>query len=142
MSDFPFEKPEEEVATVEEAVTTDAPQAEEVTEKKAKKSIKRKATREIEPADIKYVLGNVRDKSYQEMAETLKLTKFQVNRILMDIKKNLRENAKGDPTKEAKVESYIEQHLSRTNVTRGGGGKSGKVREALDTVIEDILAGL
>ena len=147
MSDFPFEKPEE--IEVETESAPEIPQAsveeklsDEPKEKKAKKTIERKATREIEAEDIKYVLANVREKSYLEMAEKLDLTKFQVNRILMDIKKNLRENAKGDPTKEAKVENYIDNHLSRTNVTRGGGTKGGKVREALDNVIEDILAGL
>lgn len=75
------------------------------------------------------------------MAEKRGLTKSQINRILMEIKKGLRADAKGDAAKEAKVEAFIKEKLSRPEDAVGNKG-GGKVRNALNNVISDILGNL
>ncbi|MFW6243116.1 MAG: helix-turn-helix domain-containing protein, partial [bacterium] len=70
---------------------------------KPKKERKTKA-KEMTPEHIQFVLGNVKNMSYTEMAEKTGLTKHQVNRILMDTKKNLRENTPEGSHERAKVE--------------------------------------
>ncbi len=101
--------------------------------------------KEIEQSDIQFVIKNVRSKSYQDMAEELNLTKSQINRILMDIKKTLRENAKGDEVKEKKVEEYISENLTRekSSIKRGGGvKKQSEIRTSIDEIVGDIMKDL
>jgi len=101
--------------------------------------------KEIEQSDIQFVIKNVRSKSYQDMAEELNLTKYQINRILMDIKKTLRENAKGDELKEKKVEEYISENLTRekSSIKRGGGAKKqSEIRTSIDEIVGDIMKDL
>ncbi len=101
--------------------------------------------KEIEQSDIQFVIKNVRSKSYQDMAEELNLTKYQINRILMDIKKTLRENAKGDEVKEKKVEEYISENLTRekSSIKRGGGvKKQSEIRTSIDEIVGDIMKDL
>ncbi len=104
---------------------------------KKKKTAVRKTKKEIEPSDIQFVIKNVKSKSYQDMADELNLTKSQINRILMDIKKTLRENTKGDEVKEKKVEKYITE-----NLTRSGEKRTGKVREAIKNIVDEITSKL
>ena len=101
--------------------------------------------KEIEQSDIQFVIKNVRSKSYQDMADELNLTKSQINRILMDIKKTLRENAKGDEVKEKKVEEYISENLTRekSSIKRGGGvKKQSEIRTSIDEIVGDIMKDL
>lgn len=108
-------------------------------EKKEKKS----RAKEMSPEHIQFVLSNVKNMSYTEMAEKTGLTKHQVNRILMDTKKNLRENtAEGSPERE-KVEEYIKNNLSRPEDSRpGAGSRSSKVKETLNNTANDIMKQL
>lgn len=107
-----------------------------------KKKVERKATRIINKDDIQYVCSNVKTMSYNEMAEKRGLTRHQVNRILMDIKAQLRESAGEDDAKKQKVEAYIQEHLSRPEDSRVGAKKGSPVRDAMDDVVADILGSL
>ena len=107
-----------------------------------KKKVERKATRIINKDDIQFVCQNVKTMSYNEMAEKRGLTRHQVNRILMDIKSQLRESAGDDKAKQEKVESYIQQFLSRPEDSRVGAKKGSPVRDAMDDVVADILGNL
>ncbi len=131
-SEAPETTPAEAAAPAEEA----AP----VKEKKARK----KPNRQMTDEDIKFILENVRNMSYSEIAEARGLTKFQVNRVLMETKKKLREAAGDDEAKKAKVEEYIKTHLSRPEDSRPGGGRgrTSKVKSTIDSVVGDILSGL
>jgi len=93
-------------AVAPQAVAPVAPQAAPVVEEKVRKKQVRKATKMIDEEDIVFVCANVQKMSYLDMAQARNLTKFQVNRILMDTKKKLRIAAKGTP-KEALVEEHI-----------------------------------
>ena len=128
MAEFPFIKPDEEIDD-DNIVIEDN---EKVDDNNAKK---KKTKKEIEPSDIQFVIKNIRSKSYQDMAEELNLTKSQINRILMDIKKTLRENAKGDELKEKKVEEYITE-----NLTRSGEKRTGKIRETIKNIVNQITS--
>ena len=128
---------------------TEAPQAapqasagDESAEKKPRKKVERKATREINQDDINYVLTNIKNQSYKEMADHLGLTKSQINRILMETKKNLRERAKGNEEAMAKVEQFIKEKLSRPEDAFGGTKKNAAVRNAINSVVEDIISSL
>jgi len=93
---------------------------------------------------VKQIIALVKDHSYSQIAETVGVTKFQVNRVLMATKVQLRENAKGDAAKLAKVEEYIKTYLNRPEDSRPGkgGARGGKVKGALDSVVGDILASI
>ena len=114
----------------------------------AKKKVERKATRQINKDDILYVCKNVTTMSYNDMAEKLGLTRHQVNRILMDTKKTLRDSYKDDDgkvvdeAKKAKVEEYIASKLSRPEDSRVGSKKGSPVRDAMNDVVSEILGNL
>jgi hypothetical protein len=121
-----------------------APAAEAAPEKK---KIERKATRTINKDDIQFVCANVKGMSYNDMAEKRGLTRHQVNRILMDIKGQLRksyvdENGNEDAAKKEQIEGYIAQVLSRPEDSRVGAKKGSPVRDAMNDVVGEILAGL
>lgn len=112
-----------------------------------KKKIERKATRTISKDDIKFVCANVKGMSYNDMAEKRGLTRHQVNRILMDIKGQLRksyvnEQGQEDPAKKETIEAYIAQHLSRPEDSRVGAKKGSPVRDAMNDVVSEILGNL
>lgn len=128
-------------AAAPQAAAPAAPEAPE------KKKIVRKATRTINKDDIQFVCANVKGMSYNDMAEKLGLTRHQVNRILMDIKSQLRksflnEDGSEDPKKKETVESYIAQVLSRPEDSRVGAKKGSPVRDAMNDVVSEILNGL
>jgi beta-N-acetylglucosaminidase len=132
------------VTQIETSATEEAPQAETSTSttEKSKRTVNRQATRMIKPEDIEFVMKNVRTMSYSEMAEKLGLTRHQVNRILMDIKKGLREEAK-KTGKVKEVEKFIKEHLSRPEDSRPGGQKGGgAVKNAIDATVSNILKNL
>ncbi len=162
---FPFNKPGEEatdqaaapaapaatapVAPAAPAATTPveaAPDAQvapaDAPVEKVRKKHTRTATKEIEQEDINFVIANVRTMSYKDMAESRTLTKYQVNRILMDVKKGLRTQAGEDAEKLAKVEEYIKSTLSRPDDAGVGKKGGGKVRKSLNNAVADILANL
>ena len=121
---------------------TTAPQAKAAATEKPKRTVNRQATRMIKPEDIEFVMKNVKTMSYSEMAEKLGLTRHQVNRILMDIKKGLREEAK-KTGKVKEVEKFIKEHLSRPEDSRPGGQKGGgAVKNAIDATVSNILKNL
>ncbi len=158
---FPFQKPTEEatpvadtkvevpVATTEEvavppveaapvaAAVQEAPVAEKA---KVKRTAVRKATKIIDKEDIEFVCGNIKTMSYAELATARTLTKSQVNRILMDIKKKMRKGA----TEENKdsVEAYILDNLTRPDGCGVGKKGAGKVETSLNSVVDDILGSL
>lgn len=112
-----------------------------------KKKIDRKATRTINKDDIQFVCANVKGMSYNDMAEKLGLTRHQVNRILMDIKSQLRKsyvdaNGNEDAKKKEQIEGYIAQVLSRPEDSRVGAKKGSPVRDAMNDVVSEILNGL
>ncbi len=79
--------------------------------------------------------------SYNDMAEACGLTKFQVNRILMEIKKGIREKAKGNEAAEMAAEKFIKENLSRPEDSGPGKG-GGKVKNALNTAVDNIIGNL
>jgi len=114
---------------------------------KVKKTIERKATRTINKDDILFVCQNVKGMSYNDMAEKLGLTRHQVNRILMDIKAQLRKsfiNADGveDPARKEIIEKHIATNLSRPEDSRVGAKKGSPVRDAMNDVVSEILGNL
>jgi len=116
------------------------PQAEGATEEASKKERKKKA-REMTPEDVDFVVENIKTKSYTEIAEERGLTRHQVNRVLMDIKKDLRSQyPEGTPERE-KIEEYIKSKLTRPEETRpgAGGGKKSGVKNALKSRSTSIL---
>jgi 3-oxoacyl-ACP reductase-like protein len=133
---------QEQPAAAAAPAAPEAPAAEAAAPAPEKKKVERKATRIINKDDIQFVCANVKGMSYNEMAEKRGLTRHQVNRILMDIKAQLRESAGEDAAKKEKVESYIQQHLSRPEDSRVGAKKGSPVRDAMDDVVADILGNL
>ncbi len=115
-------------------------------EKKAKKADGERKTpaKAMNPEQIQQVLSMVKDNSYTAIGEALGITKHQVNRVLMEVKKNLINNSKDDPIKKAKVDAYIKEFLSRPEDSKPGssGPKGGKVKNALNDIVGNILAGL
>lgn len=105
---------------------------------------KRSAAKMMTEEQMRQVLALIKDKSYTEIANELGITKHQVNRVLMDVKKILKAKAESDPEKAAKIEAFIKENLSRPAETRPGvkGAKGGKVKKALNDIVGDILAGL
>ena len=115
--------------------------------KKAKKVAdgeRKTPAKAMNPDQIKEVLAMVKDFSYSEIAEKLGITRHQVNRVLMEVKGILKKNAEGDPAKMAKVDAYIKEHLSRPEDSRPGstGPKGGKVKNVLNDIVGNIMAGL
>lgn len=121
----------------------------------------------ISQEHIKFVRQNVKKMGYTEMAEQLGITRNQINRILQTLKEGMRgaavqadpnaygtkENKKGETVYDwsqpksdmaKKVEAKIESDLSRPAESRPGAGGSGggKVQQALDSELEDLLKDL
>ena len=142
---IPFPTPgatKPEPTTEPQEVPTAAPEVATTTEaKKEKRKVERKATRNITQNDINFVINNIKNMSYGEMAEKLGLTRHQVNRILMDLKKALREEAK-KTGREEQVERYIKEHLSRPEEARVGSKKEGEVKKAVSNTVANILNSL
>jgi hypothetical protein len=129
-------------AAVVEGAPTEAP---------AKKERKKQAAGErktpapaMNAEQIANIIKLIPTTSYGDIATQLGITKFQVNRVLMDTKKKLREAAGADVEKLAKVNAYIDTNLSRPEDSRpgGGGAREGKVAKALDDIVGNILNGL
>lgn len=142
MAQFPFAKPKADAP----AAAAPAAAPAEAKEKKAKKSgeDRKKPATQMTAEQVKQILSLVKDNSYTSIAEQVGVTKFQVNRVLMSTKKQLREAAAGDAAKLAKVEAYIKEYLSRPEDTLPGhgGGRGGKVKGALDSIVGDILSSI
>lgn len=121
----------------------------------------------ITPEQIKFVKQNVKSMGYQEMADQLGVSRNQVNRILQQLKKGMREkviedaknqgtepyalNDKGkydynQPQTEMakKVENKVKNELSRPEDTRPGAGRKGggTVQNTLNQEVEDLLSDL
>ena len=151
MAQFPFAAKKEaapaaavEGAPVAAEAVPAATKAPKVKGKKASGEDRKKPAAQMTPEQVKQILTLIKDHSYTETATMVGVTKFQVNRVLMNTKKSLREAAAGDPAKEAKVETYIKTYLSRPEDTLPGhgGARGGKVKGALDSEVNDILASL
>lgn len=159
-----------------EAIENDANEATEAAPKKGKKDKGERKPRQrsevmISPEHISYVRDHVKDESYTQMAEKLGITPNQVNRILQEMKKRLRNRAmemaaaagtdayakKGTNDKGAtlwdfdqpltdaakKVEEKIMKDLSRPADVRVGGAKGGgAVSQALGSEVDSILSDL
>lgn len=152
MANFPFPpKAKTTEATPAESPVTSTTTAEAAPTAATKaKGVKKSGENRKKPApvmnqeQIKQIIAMVKDHSYAQIAEAVGVTKFQVNRVLMNSKEYLRKAAEGDPVKLAKVEEFIKTHLSRPEDTLPGkgGARGGKVKNALDNVVADILASL
>lgn len=117
---------------------------EETTVKKQRKhSDKERKTpnRQMNDEDIKFIVANIRNMSYTEIANARGLTKHQVNRVLMTVKKDLRQAVANDPDKLAAVDAYIAEQLTRPEEAQVA-GRGAKVQISIDSVVSDILAGL
>jgi len=143
MANFPFPPKAKAVpeAVAPEVVT---PAVEKAPKQKKSGADRKKPAPAMTPDQVKQIIALVKDHSYSQIAETVGVTKFQVNRILMATKTQLRESAKGDAVKLAKVEEYIKTYLNRPEDSRPGkgGARGGKVKGALDNVVGDILASI
>lgn len=156
------------VATVaqpveEETVMEEVETPVEVAPKKEKKEKKVKAdgterktpNRQMVPEDMEYIVANVKNKSYTQMADDCGITKHQVNRVLMTVKQQMRDacatakDADGkvtayDDVALVKVEAYIKENLSRPEDTRPGPGRSGAgrasvVKDSIGDIVGNIL---
>jgi len=150
-------KPMAEEATVEELEEVEDP----------KKEKKTRNSKMLDPESIKFIRQNVKNMTYTEMAEKRGLTKHQVNRTLQYLKEQLRihavntdgekaygtkQNKKGEDVYDwsnplsataKKVEKKIEDEMSRPAESRpGGGGGGGKVKQALDAELDELLGDL
>lgn len=143
MANFPF-PPKAKAAPEAAAPETAAPATEKAPKQKKSGADRKKPAPAMTSEQVKQIIALVKDHSYSQIAETVGVTKFQVNRVLMATKVQLRENAKGDAAKLAKVEEYIKTYLNRPEDSRPGkgGGRGGKVKGALDSVVGDILASI
>lgn len=152
--------------SVEETVKVDEVETEETTEEeKPMKEETKRNTKTLDAESIRFIRQNVREMTYAEMAEKLGLSKHQVNRALQYLKEQMRkhaldtddaaygkkQNSKGEdvpdwsnPLSEIakKVETKIENEMSRPAQSRPGGGGGGKVKKALDAELDDLLADL
>ena len=148
MAQFPFAKPKDATAAAPAAPAAEAAPAEAKAPKvkgvKKSGEDRKKPATQMNAEQVKQILTLVKDNSYTQIAEQVGVTKFQVNRVLMSTKKQLRESAASDPAKLAKVDAYIKEYLSRPEDTLPGhgGGRGGKVKGALDNVVGDILASI
>lgn len=168
MSTFtpPFAANTEATATPTAAPTAAPAVTETTVAPKEKKESKPRSEVMISDEHIKFVKDNVKTMGYKEMAEHLGISKNQVNRILQELKKMLRDiaierskpaeayaqngvNKKGgikwdyntpltDIAK--KVEDKIDNTLSRPEDARPGAGKGGQVSAALKSGVDDILS--
>lgn len=138
-----FMKKKEDVPAVENVPTTESAPTSDAPEAKDKKPRQPKA-KEMTAEQIAFVHENVTKMSYTEMAEKTGLTKHQVNRILMELKKILREQAGENTEAREKVEKFIAEHLSRPEDTRpgGGAGRNSNVKGELKNRANNILAQL
>jgi len=146
----------------------DAPAPVEVAPDEKKKQV-RLATKIIGNDEITFVVQNVAKMGYKEMGEKIGLTKHQVNRILQTLKEGLRKSAidgagaagekaygerttkKGDIKADynspltdlaQKVENKILKSLSRPADSQPGSKGGGKAKQALDSTLDAMLAGL
>ncbi|HQF36546.1 MAG TPA: hypothetical protein PLL26_02790 [Candidatus Dojkabacteria bacterium] len=147
MAQFPFAKPKDAPAAAPTATPAPAAPAAEVPKTKGVKKSgedRKKPAAQMTSDQVKQILSLVKTSSYSEIAEKVGVTKFQVNRVLMSTKKQLREAAAGDAAKLAKVEAYIKEYLSRPEDTLPGkgGARGGKVKGAVDSLVGDILASI
>lgn len=143
----PVVKPpvEEQPQIFEEEETTMTEEIATVEKKTRRHSDKERKTpnRQMNDEDIKFVAANIRNMSYTEIANARGLTKHQVNRVLMKVKKDLRQAVADDPVKLASVNAYIAEQLTRPEDTQvAGRGRSAKVQESIDSVVSDILSSL
>jgi len=164
------EEVETEEVETEEVETEEAEETEKETpmveeEKKEVKEKKKRNTKQLDQSSITFIVNNVKSMSYTEMADQLGLTKHQVNRTLQYLKEELRKHALNDDDgaygtkknkkgedvydwsqpisdKAKKIEKKIEDKLSRPAASRVGGGGGGKVKEALNNELDDLLDGL
>lgn len=143
MAQFPFAKPKADAAPAAAAPEA-APAAAKTPKAKKSGEDRKKPAAQMNADQVKQILTLIKDHSYSQISEQVGVTKFQVNRVLMSTKKQLREAAAGDPAKLAKVDAYIKEFLSRPEDTLPGkgGGRGGKVKGALDNVVGDILASI
>jgi hypothetical protein len=148
MATFPFAKPKDAPTAAPAASTAEVAPAEakapKVKGKKASGEDRKKPAAQMNSEQVKQILSLVKDHTYSQISEIVGVTRFQVNRVLMSTKKQLREAAAGDANKLAKVEAYIKEFLSRPEDTLPGhgGGRGGKVKGSIDNVVGDILASI
>lgn len=150
----------------EGAENTNPKQEANVTEQSTQQEKKTRSTTTLTREHIDFIQNNVKKMGYQEMADSLGISRNQVNRALQDVKKRLRnrimeaaeqnnqeayakkDNGKPDynqPLIEGakKIEAYIQEHLSRPADTRPGAGKKGGgVNAAIDNKVDEILNSL
>lgn len=126
---------------VAEAAPVAAPVAETAAPAEKKATDRKKPNRAMTPEDTQFIVANVKTMSYTEIAEARGITKHQVNRVLMQVKKQLKEAAGDDAEALATVNKHIEEHLSRPEDTRpgGGGGRAGVVKASIDDIVGNIL---
>jgi len=129
------------VETVEAAPVVETPVAEAAAPAEKKAVDRKKPNRAMTPEDTQFIVGNVKTMSYTEIAEARGITKHQVNRVLMQVKKQLKEAAGDNAEALAAVNKHIDDHLSRPEDTRpgGGGGRAGVVKASIDDIVGNIL---
>jgi beta-N-acetylglucosaminidase len=131
-------------APVVTETTPGAPET--VVEKKPRKKStedRKKPNKPMTPEDTKFIIDNVKNMSYTEIAEARGITKHQVNRVLMQVKKQLREAAGDNKEALTAVENHIKEHLSRPEDSLpGGGARASVVKNSIDDIVAGILTNL
>lgn len=127
----------------------------------------KKRSAPITQEQIKFVRENVKKMGYTEMANQLGVSKNQVNRILQEIKKGMRQKAMEEAQKNGqrayvdkedgkpdytqpqtdlaqKVEKKIADELSRPADTKPGSGRKGggQVQNTIQSEVEDLINDL
>lgn len=136
----PVAAQEGEVMT-EVETPVEAPAATKATRKSSGKP-RQTPNRQMVKEDIDFILANVKTMSYTQMAEERGITKHQVNRVLMTVKKDLRTSAGEDAAKLALVDQYILENLSRPEDSRpgkGGAGRGSAVKDSIDDIVGNLL---
>jgi len=113
-------------------------------EKKVKNENRKTPNKAMTPEDTQFVVANVKNMSYSEIAEARGITKHQVNRVLMQVKKQMKDAAGDNPEALATVEKYIKEQLSRPEDAFGGGGanRTSVVKKSIDDIVGNILNSL
>lgn len=119
--------------------------AEVTAEVKEKKPVKKR----IKPAadmmtseDVEFIVKNYTVLSIKEISEQRGITTNQVNRVVSQVRTELRKKAEGDESMLEAVEKEIDEKFTRESVAGKRGKNQGPVKNAIDKIVADIFDGI
>ena len=130
-------------APVAAAPVAAAPAAATTAPVEGEKKERKKPNRQMRPDERKYVIENYYQMSTSQMASEMGLTRQQVYRTVHESRKVMKERAaaateSGDTATAKKIEDFIAKFLPEKPF-----GGSGNTRgSSIDSVVDDLLAGL